>query len=109
MNFDLLLKPLLEAEARSGDRKIVQIFKGNHAFGLLQIKLIKTHPKKTPIHVISTHPKEWVDAMNESKKLQLFENIVFKKRASSSCLVFRSEREKWNEMLGIISMLNLQS
>ena len=79
LNFDLLLKPLLEAQASGQDRKIVQIFKGNHAFGLLQLKLIRLQPEKTIVHVISTRPKEWVEAMNESRKLRMFEQTRLRK------------------------------
>lgn len=77
-NFITLLKPLLEAESHNKKPK-VSIYINNHNFGLLQLKLIKSQPKSHDIRVISTHPKEWIETMIQSKKLSLFENIRIKK------------------------------
>lgn len=77
-NFNGLLKPLLEAEANRRGPK-VEVYTTNHAFGLLQLKLIKLQPIGQDIEVISTHPKEWVQAMVDAKKLKLFEDTRLKK------------------------------
>jgi sugar-specific transcriptional regulator TrmB len=77
-NFTNLLKPLLEAEASKRDPRI-KIYTNNHNYGLLQLKLIKLQPKNHDIEVISTHPKDWLNAMVESKKLSQFENIRLSK------------------------------
>lgn len=78
-NFEALLKPLLEVES---DKKMpkVEIYTGNHAFGLLQMKLIKLQPKSEDILVISARPKEWLNAMVETQKLSLFEKTRLKKQ-----------------------------
>lgn len=73
-NFVTLLKPLLEAESHN-KKPNVSIYINNHNYGLLQLKLIKLQPQNHEIRVISTHPKEWVEAMVQSKKLEQFEKI----------------------------------
>ncbi len=88
VSFDRLLKPLLEVEAKGNGRKITQLFQGNHAYGLLQLKFIKLHPHNTPVHVISTHPKGWVTAMIESRKLDRFEKIRLQKEIPFELLCF---------------------
>ena len=77
-NFELILKPLLEAEANKKTPKI-EVYTNNHQFGLLQLKLIKLQPKEEDIQVISTRPKQWVESMIESKKLDQFERIRLSK------------------------------
>jgi sugar-specific transcriptional regulator TrmB len=77
-NFDLILKPLLEAEGNKKSPKI-EIYTNNHNFGLLQLKLIKLQPAQHDIQVISTQPKQWVASMVESKKLDRFESIRLSK------------------------------
>ena len=85
--FDSLLKPLLDVEAKSGIRTTTTVLNGSHAYGLLQLRLIKLQPPETAIQVISTHPKDWVETMLESKKLYLFEKqrIAKKIPAELSC------------------------
>lgn len=70
--FDLLLKPLLEIEAE-GQHPKVNVFVNSHAFGSLQLRLLKLQPDAQSIFVISTHPKAWRETMVESGKLILFE------------------------------------
>ena len=79
-NFDLLLKPLLEVTADKKSPKI-QIYTGNHSFSLLQMRLLNIQPQEEEIKVISAHPKEWVEAMIESRKLNQFEDLRLKKGA----------------------------
>ncbi len=77
--FDFLLKPLLEVAAESQQPK-VNVFMGNHAYGLLQIRLIKMQPAGQDIFVISVHPQAWREAMVESGKLSLFEKVRLEKK-----------------------------
>ncbi len=91
-NFDQLLKPLLEAEIKNSQRTIAQLYHGNHAYGLLEMKLIKTQPPKTPVHVFSTQPKKFLEAMLESKKLDLFERVRIKKEISIELSCFSELR-----------------
>ena len=72
--FDFLLKPLLEVAAE-GQQPKVNVFINNHAFGLLQTRLIKMQPEQHDIFVISTLPQAWREAMVESGKLSLFERL----------------------------------
>ena len=78
-NFTALLKPLLEAEGEKLGPK-TQIYTNNHNYGLLQLKLIKLQPPTSDIQVISTHPKDWLNAMVESGKLGQFERTRLDKK-----------------------------
>jgi DNA-binding Lrp family transcriptional regulator len=73
-NFTDLLKPLLQVEAGIQTPKI-KVITGSHAYGLLQMQMIKLQPKEHSIQVISTRPKEWLEAMIEAKKLKHFEEL----------------------------------
>lgn len=86
-SFNLLLKPLLETQA---NKKIpqIQIYTGNHDFGLLQTRLIKIQPTGDDVRVISAQPKAWIDAMTESRKLDLFERLRMEKRANFKLCTF---------------------
>src|SRR5262245_38187559 len=43
------------------------------------MKLIKLQPEDSQISVISTQPKEWVEAMHQSRRLESFESLRTKK------------------------------
>ena len=80
-SFDLLLKPLLEAQAGQKMPKI-DVYTGSHKFGLLQLKLIKLQPPEHDIKVISAQPKAWLESMVESRKLSLFEKFRLQKEST---------------------------
>jgi hypothetical protein len=93
--FDFLLKPLLEVAAE-GQHPKVNVFINNHAFGLLQTRLIKMQPDGNDIFVISTLPQAWREAMVESGKLFLFERLRLEKKVGFllSCFsAFRGQVE----------------
>ena len=75
--FDFILKPLLEVSAEQQHPKI-NVFLGHHHLGLLQLRLLKLQPPKQNICVISTHPKDWREAMVASGKLEQFERLRIK-------------------------------
>lgn len=89
--FDFLLKPLLEVSAEAQQPK-VQIFLGEHNFGMLQIKLLKLQPEAHNIDVISTQPKNWREAMINSGKLDQFEKLRLKKEINFNLSCFSSNR-----------------
>ena len=76
--FTGLLKPLIEAQSSQKKPKI-EIYAGNHAFGQLELKLIKLQPKDFSIKVIGAKPKAWIEAMIESRKLSYFEQVRLEK------------------------------
>lgn len=78
-NFSSLLKPLLEVEGNKSSPKL-DVYMNDHNYGMLQLKLIKLQPENHDIYVISTHPKDWVNAMTTSKKLDRFEDIRLNKK-----------------------------
>lgn len=78
-NFDLLLKPLLEAESEKL-RPNIKIYTGSQAFGLLQTKLLKLQPSEHDIEVISARPKDWLEAMVQARRLSHFEELRLSKK-----------------------------
>lgn len=90
-NFNELLKPLLEAE---NNRKIpkLAVYMNDQAFGLLQMKLIKLQPKDQAVRVISTHPREWLAAMLQSRKLSRFETVRLEKEIPFMLSCFSERR-----------------
>ena len=88
-SFNLLLKPLLEAQANQRTPKI-DIYTGSHKFGLLQLKLIKLQPPGHDIRVISAQPKAWIEGMIEGHKLSLFERARLQKDVTFNLLCFSS-------------------
>lgn len=80
--FDFILKPLLEVEAENQHPRI-KVYTGNHAFGQLQLKLMKLQPAGEDIYLISAHPEAWRKAMVESGKLSQYEKLRVEKKVGT--------------------------
>lgn len=88
VNFDQLLKPLMMAASSNKKKVSTSILHDNHAYSLLQLKLMKTQPKGSVVHVISVQPKEWVSSMLEFRKLEPFEKLRLSKEVKFQLLCF---------------------
>jgi hypothetical protein len=95
--FESILKPLLEAESKNSKNTQTHILYDDHAFALLQLRLIKLQPKGTPIPVISTQPKSWISAMIETRKLSLFEKIRLERLVNFELVCFSETKGQVEE------------
>jgi len=95
--FENILKPLFDAEAANSKNTKVQVLYDSHAFGLLQMKLVKTQPRGQQVHVISNQGKSWIKAMIESGKLSRFEKIRLEREVVLELLCFEETRGQVEE------------
>jgi hypothetical protein len=99
LNFDQLLKPLLQASASNRQSTSASVLYDTHAFALLQMKLLKLQPPRHTMRVLSSQPKKWVSAMVEHKKLEPFERLRAKKGITHELLCFSESRKEIEETL----------
>ncbi len=92
INFDQLLKPLLVSASSNKKKTTSAILHDNHAYSLLQTRLMKLQPENTTVHVMSVQPEKWARAMLDHRKLEPFEKLRVKKKVKFQLLCFSELR-----------------